>query len=165
MEDRPMPPIGALPGAPSLQVLSQFIKDLSFESPASPQLPTQGGQPRFEVSVNVGAKKQGEGLYAAEQTITVKAELDGKVLFNVELVYGGLFRVQNVPEDRIYPLLMIDCQQLLFPFARQTISTTIQNGGFPPLLLQPVDFVALFRKNHPPKASLAGVDKPEGKPN
>lgn len=173
MAEAPPPPqtgpASAESGNPSLQIVSQYIKDLSFESPNAPQPQQLSGQPRFEVAVNVGARKQSEGVFAAEQTITVKAELESKVLFALELVYGGLFQIANVPEDRVYPLLMIDCQQLLFPFARQTISQTIQAGGFPPILLQPVDFVALFRKNHPPKQAEAAVnadaETPAGKPN
>ncbi|HUV33264.1 MAG TPA: protein-export chaperone SecB [Devosiaceae bacterium] len=165
MAETPAPPAPpAAPGAPtnggaapSLQILGQYIKDLSFESPAAPQAQPPTGQPRFEIAVNVGARKLEDGIYAAEQTISVKAELEGQVLFNLELVYGGVFKVQNVLEERLYPLLMIDCQQLLFPFSRQTISSTIQNGGFPPILLQPVDFVALFRKNHPPKPAAEPV--------
>lgn len=177
MADKPKAPPAASPTpspdgqqAPSLQITSQYIRDLSFESPNAPQTVPTGAQPRFDVSVTVGAKKQDEGNYAAEQTISVKATVNDAVLFSIELVYGGVFRLQNIPEDRIYPLLMIDCQQLLFPFARQTIATTIQAGGFPPILLQPVDFVALFRKNHPPKdaqpqPAAAPAAKPESKPN
>lgn len=156
--------------APSLQITSQYIRDLSFESPNAPQTVPPGAQPRFDVSVTVGAKKQDDGNYAAEQTISVKAQVDESVLFSIELVYGGVFRLQNIPDDRVYPALMIDCQQLLFPFARQTIASTIQAGGFPPILLQPVDFVALFRKNHPPQGAqpqpaAAPAAKTEPKPN
>ncbi len=173
MAEEPTAPPPATPNggqAPAVQITSQYIRDLSFESPNAPQTVPPGAQPRFDVTVTVGAKKQDDGDYAAEQTISVKATVDEAVLFSIELVYGGVFRLQNIPDDRIYPLLMIDCQQLLFPFARQTIATTIQGGGFPPILLQPVDFVALFRKNHPPKdaqpqAAAAPAAKTETKPN
>lgn len=161
----PMPPLSTLGAAPSLAIVSQYVKDLSFETPMAPSLPQVNSQPRFEVSVNASAKRRDETLFAAEQTIGVKAEVDGKVLFNLELVYGGVFRLQNVPADKLVQVLMVDCQQLLFPFARQVVTTTIANGGFPPLMLQPVDFVALFRKNQIAKTGLPDLDRPVGKPN
>lgn len=161
----PLPPLSPLTGMPSLAIVSQYVKDLSFETPLAPSLPQVNTQPRFEVSVNASAKRRDETLFAAEQTVNVKAEIEGQVLFNLELVYGGVFRLQNVPSDRLVQVLMVDCQQLLFPFVRQVVTTTIANGGFPPLMLQPVDFMALFRKNLAAKTGLPDLDKPIGKPN
>jgi preprotein translocase subunit SecB len=75
-----------------------------------------------------------------------KAEANGSVMFNIELVFAGVFRIQNVPQENIQPLMLIECPRLLFPFAREIIASAVRNGGFPPLLLDPIDFVALYRQ-------------------
>jgi preprotein translocase subunit SecB len=138
-----------------LNLLGQYISDLSFENPNAPQSILPGkDQPKVNVGVSLSAKKQSDEIYASELTLSVKAEREDKVLYNIELVYGGLFQVKNIPEDKIYPMVMIECPRLLFPFARQVIASTVQQGGFPPIMLQPIDFVALFQKNHPPKGKV-----------
>ena len=93
---------------PSIQVLTQFIRDLSFENPGAPGSTLAGGaNPQFSVSINVGVKKQSDGVYAVEITLNAKAEREKAVLFNVELVYGGMFRVRNVPDNVLPQLLMV----------------------------------------------------------
>jgi preprotein translocase subunit SecB len=131
----------------SLNVLAQYIKDLSFESPNAPNfgLP-QGQAPALNVQINVNATPLSETEFAVDLTIEGKAEHDKKVLFAVELVYGGVFRIQNVPQESIHPLVLIECPRLLFPFARQIVADTVRDGGFPPLMLDPVDFAALYRQ-------------------
>ena len=139
---------GAADGKPaSLNVLAQYIKDLSFESPLAPNfgLP-QGQSPALNVQINVNANPMSETDFAVELTITSKAEFDKKVLFAIELIYGGVFRIQNVPAESMHPLVLIECPRLLFPFARQIIADTVRDGGFPPLMLDPVDFAALYRQ-------------------
>ena len=139
---------GAADGKPaSLNVLAQYIKDLSFESPLAPNfgLP-QGQSPALNVQINVNANPMSETDFAVELTITSKAEFDKKVLFAIELIYGGVFRIQNVPSESMHPLVLIECPRLLFPFARQIIADTVRDGGFPPLMLDPVDFAALYRQ-------------------
>jgi preprotein translocase subunit SecB len=139
---------GAADGKPaSLNVLAQYIKDLSFENPLAPNITMPQGQgPALNVQINVNAKPMSETDFAVELSITSKAEYENKVLFAIELVYGGVFRIQNVPQESMHPLVLIECPRLLFPFARQIIADTVRDGGFPPLMLDPVDFAALYRQ-------------------
>ena len=131
----------------SLNVLAQYIKDLSFESPLAPNFGMPQGQgPALNVQINVNAKPMSETDFAVELAITSKAEFEKKVLFAIELIYGGVFRIQNVPSESMHPLVLIECPRLLFPFARQIIADTVRDGGFPPLMLDPVDFAALYRQ-------------------
>ncbi|MFT6657579.1 protein-export chaperone SecB [Maritalea sp.] len=132
---------------PSLHIVGQYIKDLSFENPNAPASLAPGVAPQIAISINVGAQKQENDIFAVELTINAKAERDGSVLFNVELVYGGLFSIKDFPENQMHPLVMIECPRLIFPFARQILSNVTQNGGFPPLLMEPVDFSAIYRQN------------------
>lgn len=146
------PAQGAAPvdpaNAPQFGIAGQYIKDLSFECPNAPAALLPGKtQPTSNVNINVQVKKQADDSYAVELGLNVKTERDGSVVYAVELVYGGLFRVKNVPENQLSPLLMVEGPRLIFPFARQIIASTIQSGGFAPLMLEPVDFLALFRRN------------------
>ncbi|MBX9709470.1 MAG: protein-export chaperone SecB [Xanthobacteraceae bacterium] len=140
------PAEGAAP--PQLNVLAQYIKDLSFENPNSPgSLSSRETQPAINIQINVSATGLGENDYEVSLTIEGKAENAGTVLFAFELVYAGVFRVQNVAQENLHPLVMIECPRLLFPFAREIVSSATRNGGFPPLMLDPVDFVGLYRQN------------------
>ena len=134
--------------APSMNLVGQYIRDLSFENPGAPgTLLVGGANPAFNVSISVGVKKQNDEIYAVELTLNAKANRDEAVMFNVELVYGGIFRLKNVPENQLSPLLMIECPRLIFPFARQVLASVTQQGGFPPLMMEPVDFSAIYRQN------------------
>ncbi len=134
--------------APSMNLVGQYIRDLSFENPGAPATLLAGGSnPAFNVSISVGVKKQSDEIYAVELTLNAKANREETVLFNVELVYGGMFRLKNVPEAQLSPLLMIECPRLIFPFARQVLANVTQQGGFPPLMMEPVDFSAIYRQN------------------
>lgn len=134
--------------APSMNLIGQYIRDLSFENPGAPASILGGaGQPGFSVNINVAVKKQADDVYAVELTLNAKAEREKTVLFNVELVYGGVFRLRNVPENQLPPLLMVECPRLIFPFARQVLASVTQQGGFPPLLMDPVDFLQIYRQN------------------
>ena len=144
----PQPGTGAT--GPTLNIVGQYIKDLSFENPRAPQSILGGaGQPKFNVSINVGVNKQkdADDVYAIELTFNAKAERESGVLFNIELIYGGLFRLKNWPEAQLAPMLMIECPRLIFPFARQVLANVTQAGGFPPLLMDPVDFTQIYRQN------------------
>lgn len=133
---------------PSFNLIGQYIRDLSFENPSAPgSILAAGSNPSFSVSINVGVKKQADDVYAVEITLSAKAERDKNVLFNVELVYGGVFRLRNVPENQLAPLLMVECPRLIFPFARQVLASVTQQGGFPPLMMEPVDFNAIYVQN------------------
>jgi len=145
--------------APSMNLIGQYIRDLSFENPGAPTSILGGsGNPGFSVNINVAVKKQTEEIYAVELTLHAKAERDSALLFNVELVYGGVFRLRNVPENNLPPLLMIECPRLIFPFARQVLASVTQQGGFPPLMMDPVDFNQIYRQN---LAALAAAQNSE----
>ena len=134
--------------APSFNLIGQYIRDMSFENPGAPgSVMLGGGSPQFNVGINVGVKKQADDVYAVEITLNAKAEREKNVLFNVELIYGGVFRIKNVPENQLAPLLLVECPRLIFPFARQVLASTVQQGGFPPLMMEPVDFNAIYLQN------------------
>ena len=134
--------------APSFNLIGQYIRDLSFENPNAPSSIMLGsGQPQFSVNISVAVKKQADEIYAVELTITAKAERESSVMFNIELVYGGVYRIKNVAEAQLAPLLMIDCPAMIFPFARQVVAATVQSGGFPPVLMEPVDFRQIYLQN------------------
>ncbi len=134
---------------PQLNVLAQYIKDFSFENPNAPASleAMQQQQPAISIQINVQAKLLSDTDYEVVLRTEGKAERDGKVLFSFDLSFAGAFRIQNVPQENLHPLVMIECPRLLFPFAREIIAGAVRNGGFPPLLLDPVDFVGLYRQN------------------
>ena len=152
-DDKQTAPTGAQPNQdpstlPSLTIVGQYIRDLSFENPDAPaSIMGAAVAPAFNVGINVAVNKQTDEVYAVELTLTAKAERENKVLFNVELIYGGLFKIVNIPENQMAPALMIECPRLIFPFARQVLATVTQSGGFPPLLMEPVDFAGIYRQN------------------
>ncbi len=143
---------------PSLNVLAQYVKDLSFENPNAPNsLAPQPTQPQISINVNVGAQPLSQTEFEVELKLEARAAIDETVIFNVELVYGGLFRIQNVPEEHLHPFVLIECPRLLFPFARQILAESTRNGGFPPLMLDPIDFVALYQQNAANTAAQTGA--------
>jgi preprotein translocase subunit SecB len=133
--------------APQIAVLAQYVKDLSFENPHAPRsIAPSGQQPAINVQVNVDAAAVSSTDYEVTLRIEGKGDSQGLLLFSFELVYGAIFRIDNVPPESIQPFVLIECPRLLFPFAREIIATVTRNGGFPPLLLNPIDFVALYRQ-------------------
>src|ERR1700733_5761618 len=140
------PPEAALP--PQLNVLAQYTKDLSFENPNAPaSLAPQSQQPAINIQINVSANNIAENEFEVTLLVEGKAENGGKGMFTFDLAYAGGFRMFNVPKKNLHPLIMIECPRLLFPFAREIIATSVRDGGFPPLMLDPVDFVGLYRQN------------------
>ena len=136
------------PPQPTFNLVGQYIRDMSFENPGAPGSVMSGGaSPSFNVGINVGVKKQSDDIYAVEITLNAKAEREKTVLFNVELIYGGIYRMKNIPENQLAPLLLVECPRLIFPFARQALATITQQGGFPPLMMEPVDFNAIYLQN------------------
>ena len=132
---------------PQLNILGQYVKDLSFENPGAPgSLGPRQQAPNININVNVNANPLSETDYDVVLTLNTKAEMDGKTLFNVELVYGGIFRVAGFPQEHMLPILFIECPRLLFPFARQIVAECTRNGGFPPLMIDPIDFAAMFQQ-------------------
>ncbi len=132
---------------PHLNVLAQYTKDFSFENPNAPHSLQSGAQqPSINIQINVNATPLAENDIEVELKLDGKAESSGQVLFAFELVYAGVFRIQNVPQENVHPLVMIECPRLLFPFAREIIAGAVRSGGFPPLMIDPVDFVGLYRQ-------------------
>ena len=147
------PPAAPPSGQPSLGVIAQYVKDFSFENPNAPRSLQTQVQPQIAIQINVNANALGATSpdsppsdFEVELKLEGKAEGNGSVMFSFELVFAGVFRVQNVPPETLQPLVMIECPRLLFPFAREIIASATRNGGFPPLLLDPIDFVALFQQ-------------------
>jgi preprotein translocase subunit SecB len=133
---------------PQLTVLAQYVKDLSFESPSAPQsLQGPGQNPQLKVGVNVNAGPKGEEVYEVALQLEVHAKSDQGVIYNVELIYGGLFRLRGVPQNLLQPVLFVDCPTILFPFLRRVLADVIRDGGFPPLMLDPIDFGRLYAQN------------------
>jgi preprotein translocase subunit SecB len=132
---------------PALNILAQYVKDLSFESPGAPlTLRPREKAPNININVNVNANPLSETDFDVVLTLEAKAT-DGKdVLFASELVYGGVFRITGFPQEHMLPLLFIECPRLLFPFARQIIAEATRNGGFPPLMIDPIDFAGMFQQ-------------------
>ncbi|WP_455479487.1 protein-export chaperone SecB [Bartonella sp. B23] len=134
-------------GEPVFAVLTQYLKDFSFENPNAPRsLHPREKAPQIDININVNANPIGDDNYDVVLSLLVKANDDTEVLFHVELIYGGVFHLENIPQEHVMPLVFIECPRLLFPFARQIISDATQNGGFPPLWIDPIDFATLFQK-------------------
>jgi preprotein translocase subunit SecB len=133
---------------PQLNVLVQYVKDFSFENPNAPRTyGQQQAQPAINIQINVSANNATETDYEVVLSIEGKAETSGTLMFSFELVYAGIFRIQNIPQESLHPFVMIECPRLLFPFARNIIASATRDAGYPPLLLDPIDFVGLYRQN------------------
>ena len=132
---------------PGIHVLGQYIKDLSFENPGAPKsLRPSDKAPKLDVNVNVNARPQSEIEFEIELKLEAKATRGSDTLFIAEVSYAGLFQIRNVPQEHMHPLLLIECPRLLFPFARQIIADATRQGGFPPLMVDPIDFASLYRQ-------------------
>jgi len=130
----------------AISVLAQYIKDLSFENPNAPRsMGNQASPPQITLQVNVNGKPLNGQDYEVELSIEGGAGEGANTMFKFELLYGAVLRLTGIPQDSIHAVVMIEGPRLLFPFARQIIADATRNGGFPPLLIDPIDFVALYR--------------------
>jgi len=129
---------------PAVGLISQYVKDLSFENPQAPAIFQNQSPPEINVQFDIAADRVGEEVHEVTLKIEVRAEIEGKVAFLAELSYAGLFGMRNLPEEHIRPFLLGEGPRLLFPFARRVVADAIRDGGFPPLLLEPIDFGALY---------------------
>ncbi len=132
---------------PQVRIVAQYAKDLSFENPNAPQSfsSQQDGQPpRIDVSVNVNARKATDELFEVELKINVDAKNDTMALFAVELLYAGLFALKNVPDEALEPFLIVEAPRLIFPFARRIVADATRDGGYAPLMLDPIDFASMY---------------------
>ena len=140
-----IPNQGAGPdGEPQAATIAQYIKDLSVESPNSPQVFQWQVQPQVDVQFNINIDKIADDVHEVTLRINVSAKSDQGTHFLVELAYAGLFGLRNFPDEALAPFMLVDAPQLIFPFARQVIAEAVQNTGFPPLLLEPIDFGRAF---------------------
>ena len=132
---------------PGIRILAQFIRDLSFENPRAPESLRAAGaaQPQIDLGVEMNARGRDDGLYEVDLKLSAQAGRDDGTLFVVEILYGGLFQIGGVAPDDIEPVLLIECPRFLFPFARRIIADLSSEGGFPPFLLDPIDFAAVYQ--------------------
>jgi len=144
----PQPAPAATATQQQLIINAQYIKDLSFENPNAPNsLRQQNAQPAVEINVDVKAQGMGQDNYEVVLTINASAKVQNDTLFLVELSYGGLVTVRNVPQELLTSVILVETPRLLFPFARNIIAETTRDGGFPPLLINPIDFNDVLRRN------------------
>ena len=131
---------------PPLQVNAQYIKDLSFEVPGAPGIfgELNAAAPEISVRVDLNAEPLQEGVFEVVLKLAVEAKVKDKTAFIVDLSYAGVFSL-NVPQEHVQPVLLVECPRLLFPFARNIVADVTRDGGFPPMMLQPIDFVTLYR--------------------
>jgi preprotein translocase subunit SecB len=162
MTDAPANPAeNKAPQPPQLRIMAQYVRDLSFENPAAPDS-LRGGQaaPNIDLGIDVQARTLSADTYEVVINISAKAiREDDAVVFIAELSYGGMFQLANVGEADREPFLLIECPRLLFPFARRILADTSRDGGFPPLMLDPVDFAGLYRQQLAKRAAaVPGAD-------
>jgi len=169
MSETATQPQGTGQPAPPLVVNIQYVKDLSFEVPGAPLIyTTLRSTPRVDINLDVQVRRLHEGQNAFEVTLAIRAEAHeaagngagpategGARVFLAELAYAGIFTLNNVADNAVEPMLLVECPRLLFPFARNILSDATRDGGFPPVLLQPIDFVALWH-NRRAQAAAAG---------
>jgi preprotein translocase subunit SecB len=140
-------PPGAAPAdeAPGIRILAQYIRDLSFESPLAPES-LRGGpaQPQVDLGVELNARGRPDGFYEVELKLSAKASRDDAPVFVVELLYAGLFQILGITGPDLEAVLMIECPRYLFPFARRVIADMTGEGGFPPFMLEPIDFAGIY---------------------
>jgi preprotein translocase subunit SecB len=143
MSSEGTPDTEAQPALPNLTVVAQYIKDLSFENPGAPGGLTQ--RPQIELGVDLAARRGDAEHFEVEMKMRVTARAEDKTLFLLELSYGGLFRLQNIPDEAIQQVLLIQAPHMMFPFARRIVSDVVRDGGMPPLMIEPIDFVSLYQ--------------------
>jgi preprotein translocase subunit SecB len=142
---------------PQVGILAQFVKDLSFENPNAPQSLQFEGAPRIEINVGVNAKRaDDQEMFEVHLKVEARAFNEDTPVFVVDLLYVGLFVLRNIPTEALEPFLVVEAPRLLFPFARRVIADATRDGGFPPLLLEPIDFGALYMQQRQGAQGAAG---------
>lgn len=130
---------------PSIRILAQFIRDLSFENPLAPDsLRQAAAQPSIDMQVEMNARGRQDGLFEVDLKLGATATREDAVNFQVELLYGGLFELTGVPESQLEAVLLVECPRFLFPFARRIIADMTSEGGFPPFMIEPIDFAGVY---------------------
>ncbi len=147
---------------PQVAAIAQYIKDLSVESPSAPQVFQWQVQPQLDVQFNINIDRIAEDVHEVVLKVEVSARSENGVHFLIDLSYGGLFGLRNFPEEALPPFLLIEAPRLLFPFARQIVADASQNTGFPPLLLDPIDFGAAYVAQVQAQQEAQGIGQSEG---
>jgi len=129
---------------PSIGLIAQYVKDLSFENPNAPDVYQWEDQPAMDVQFNIGAEQVAEDVHEMILKIEVKATSANGTAFAIDLTYGALFGMRNIPEEQVRPFMLAEAPRLAFPFARRVIADAVRDGGFQPLMLDPIDFGALY---------------------
>jgi preprotein translocase subunit SecB len=144
-EGTPVPANPGQPGVPNLQVVGQYIKDLSFENPGATA--NIADRPQIELAVDLNAARMSDkDMFEVELKIRVDAKSEGKALFLLEVAYAGAFRLTNVPDTATQQMiLLIQAPHMLFPFVRRIVADVVRDGGMPPLMIEPIDFMALYQ--------------------
>jgi preprotein translocase subunit SecB len=146
---------------PQVRVVAQYIKDLSFENPNIDRLLSGPGEdPNLKVEFNVNARPMADKLFESAIHFTAQAASKSGVIYEYEMIYAGLFQIENLPQEMLEPFLMINCPNLLFPFMRRLIADITREGGYPPLLLDPIDFAQVFMQRQQ-NAGAPGNDNPK----
>ena len=130
--------------SPQVGMISQYVKDLSFENPNAPAVYQWQTQPQIEVQFNIGTQKLGDEVIEVWLKVELLAKAENSIALAVDLLFAGLFAIRNLPEEQLQPFLLAEAPRLLFPYARRVVSDAIRDGGFPPLVLDPIDFGALY---------------------
>jgi preprotein translocase subunit SecB len=141
---------------PVFNIEKIYVKDLSVEVPSAPAIFLEREQPQMEMQINTQSAPIENGVYQCILTITVSAKIKEKVAFLVELQHAGIFRIENLPPEAMEPALAIGCPNIIFPYAREAISDAVLKAGFPPLMLQPVNFEMLYMQQQQQAASASG---------
>ncbi|MDG1438781.1 MAG: protein-export chaperone SecB [Emcibacteraceae bacterium] len=149
-------------GEVQISILGQYIKDLSFENPTPAQtiqkLATE--KPTMNINVNLNAQQIGEDIFEVDLKVTATAKSNEETAFVAELLYSGLFGIKGLPEDQLQPFLMVEAPRQIFPFARRILSDVTRDGGFPPLMLEPIDFANLYHQQLVQAAAQEGAAAP-----
>ncbi len=146
------------PVVPGFRILAQFVRDLSFENPRAPDTLRMEGKPAIEMGVELNAQGRPDGLFEVDLKLSIKAALETMPVFQVELLYGGLFQLSGIAEADIEPMLLIECPRYLFPYAREIVARATADGGFyPPFMLDPLDFAGIYTARMQQQAQQGGA--------
>ena len=129
---------------PQIRVRGQYVKDLSFENPNAGKQFGNDNAPKIDISVSVNGRGQSDNNHEIELHISAKATVGGELKFLVELVYAGVFTITGIPADKLEPIVLIECPRILFPFARRIVADCCRDGGYPALMLEPIDFAQMY---------------------
>ena len=145
-----------------MTVLAQYLKDLSFENPRAPQVYQSNAAPKIDVNVDVQGRALNSNQYEIELSVSARARREsGEAMFVVEASYAGVFEITGVPREQLEMVMLVECPRLLFPFMRQIVADATRNGNFPPLMLEPIDFMSIYIANAQNRAA-QGQGAPQG---